>query len=140
MAQNILAASNNLMFEPGMPVDMAAVQAKTSNQAINPRLGPLWAVQFKISTYKYMVRLSSAPTQGAASIKLMAGATVISETSLTLNGETVIAGAVPVDLSQVAGETELKTVVDVTGAADAGITAKVDSWLTVEVPVTVSGC
>jgi len=140
MATNILAASSALIFEPAMPVDMATVKVNTSLEAVNPRLGPLWAIQFKICTMRYVVRLSAAPTQGEGLLKLVAGSVVIHESSINFSGNSVISLAIPVDLSQVAGESELKAVLEVTAGADAGITATLDSWLTVEVPVTISGC
>ncbi len=137
---SIVAGKSVLPFEAKMAVLLDAVATNDTPKVLRPTLGPLAQLQYKPCRFKYLVRLSSAPTSGAANIELVAGETVVFSQSVSLNGLTEIANDVAVDLSQVAGETELKTRVDVTATADAGITAEVDSALAVETPVSVTGC
>jgi hypothetical protein len=141
MANNILAAVNTLHFGGRSNVDMTLVQSNPTVDVMRPRLGPLWAVQFKNSVFKYTVRLSGgAVTQGAGNIKLMAGNTEISSSLVNFNGQTEINGAVAVDLSQISGEALLTIDMEVTSAANAGITAEITGFVVIELPVTISGC
>lgn len=59
---------------------------------------------------------------------------------MSINGVAEIAIDSGVDLSSVAGEAELSVGLNVTGAADAGITAEVTGYLDVEQPVAQTGC
>lgn len=135
-----LAGKSQFVFEPKMSVAADAVAATDTPENLRPTLGPLAQLSYKPASWAYLVRFSATPTQGAADIKLMAGATVIRSDSVSFNGNSLISGAVAVDLSQVAGETPLRVEIDVTSAADAAITATVDSTVSVEQPVVVSGC
>lgn len=136
----VLAGITNLGFEPKMGAAMDAVATTATPINMQPKLGPLANLSYKPTSWRYLVRLSSAPTVGTASVRLMAGATVIKSQDLAIVGATAISDNVPVNMSAVAGETPLSVEVDVTGAADAGITATVDAWLDIEQPLTITGC
>ena len=65
---------------------------------------------------------------------------VVATRTLAITGATVISEAVSIDVSQVSGEAELRIEVDVSSAADSGITATVDAFISVDQPLIISGC
>ncbi|WP_375191231.1 hypothetical protein [Marinobacter sp.] len=136
----VMAGNTHLGFEPKMATSLDAIGQTATPENMRPKLGPLANVQYKPCMWRYLVRLSAAPTTGAVNIKLMAGETVIRSEALAINGVTVISNKSPVDMSQVAGETDLRVELDVTAAADAGISATVDSYIEVEQPLFQIGC
>lgn len=136
----VFAGKAVLPFEPKMAVNMAAIAATATPANLQPNLGPLAALTYKPTRMRYLIRLSAAPTVGAATLNLKAGETVIRAEAVSLVGVTTISNSVAVDLSSVAGETPLSVELDVTAAADAGITATLDAVLDVEQPVTLTGC
>lgn len=135
-----IAGKSVLPFEPKMNVAMDAIAATDTPENLRPTLGPLSQLTYKPTTWAYLVRLSANPTIGTAEVKLLAGATVIRTDSYALNGVASLSNRVSVDLSQVSGEQPLNVQINVTAAADAGITATVDSVVDVETPVSVTGC
>lgn len=137
---SIVAGKSRIAFEPKMSVAMDAVAIHGTPQALRPTLGPLANVRYKPTRWVYLAQLSAVPTQGEADIKLMAGQTVIASQTVTLNGVSTFSLETAVDMSQVAGETQLRVEVDVTAAADAGITATLDSFVDIEQPLTQYGC
>ncbi|WP_300499027.1 hypothetical protein [Marinobacter sp.] len=135
-----IGVKSGLQFEPKMSVAMDATGQTGTPENFQPDLGPLANMKYKRTSWRYLVRLSSAPTTGDANIELLAGGTVIKSVAVSLSGATVISANTKVDLSAVAGETPIICRVDVTGAADAGIKATVDSVVDVESPLITGGC
>lgn len=135
-----VAAKSNLVFEPKMSVALDATGQTETPAEFCPDLGQLANLRYKRTSWRYLMRLSAAPTTGMAKVELVAGATVIKSVTVALSGVTQVSGNTAVDLSAVAGETPLVCRVDVTGAADAGITATVDSVVDVESPLIASSC
>lgn len=135
-----LAGKAVLPFEPKMKALMDAIGVTDTPQNLRPNLGPLSLLKYKPSRWRYLLRLSAAPTVGSVEIKLLSGTTVIRSEAFSLVGATTLSNNVAVDLSQVSGESDLSVRVDVTAAADAGITATLDSVVDVEQPLTIAGC
>lgn len=133
------AGVSELMF-PAMPVNMAAVAQTQTDANMRPRLGPLAVLDYKPTEWRYLLRLSSAPTQGSATVKLFADDALIASDVVALNGNSTISNRMAVNVANVAGESRLSVAVDVTAAANAGITATLDSVVSVEQPVVLSGC
>lgn len=137
---SVFAGKIRLPFEPKMAVAMDAVQQTQTPEAIRPTLGTLAALRYTPARIAYNLKLSSAPTTGAATVRIFAGATEIASSSVAIVGATEIGGSFDVDVSEVKGQTKLSAAVDVTSAADAGITATLDAFLDVDLPVVNSGC
>lgn len=137
---SVVAGKTFLPFEPKMPVPMDTVAQTDTPENMRPTLGALSQLTYKPTTWRYMVKMSAAASQGTAEITLLAGATVIRTDTYQLSGLFTFSNQVPVDLSQVQGEQPLSTRVNVTAAADAEITATVDSVVDVETPLSVTGC
>jgi len=127
-------------FEPKMSVVMDAAGVTRTPLALRPSLGPLAMLAYKPARVKALVKLSSAPTTGTVQFELYANDAAIMTRSMSINGVTEIAIDQAIDLSAVAGEAELSTGLNVTAAADAGITAEVTAYLDVEQPVAQTGC
>lgn len=127
-------------FLPRMAVAMDATGVTLTPDALKATLGPLAALDYKPTRLKAYVTLSSAPTTGAAKVVLYNGASEIKSVSLSITGVTEIAVDAGVDLSAVSGDGELSVGVDVTAAADAGITAEMTAYLDIEQPVAQTGC
>lgn len=137
---SVLAGITSLCFEPKMGVLLDAIAVTGTPENLRPRMGPLANLTYKPANWRYMVRLSAAPTSGSVTIRLLAGETVIQTKTQAISGLTEISDRRPVDLSAVAGEAELRVELDVTVAANAGITATLDSYVDVEQPLTITGC
>jgi len=139
MASTIMANSTTLNFEPNKAIDLGVVASNPTNEILRPRLGPLNAISFKQCFLKYSLVISGAPGEGTAIIKLFAGTVLIVSASVSLDGNGTRAGNIPVDLSQVAGETALNVDCDVTVAGVDGVGA-FNAYVVIETPVSVSGC
>jgi hypothetical protein len=135
-----LAGKTRLMLEPKMAVAMDAVAVTETHESLTVSLGPLSQLRYKPANWSYLLRLSAAPTTGNVTFSLMAAGSVIRSESVALNGVTAVGNTSAVDLSNVSGETQLIMRVDVTSAADGGITGTVDSLIDVDQPVILSGC
>jgi len=137
---SIFAGKIRLPFEPKMAIAMDAVAQTQTPDPIRPTLGTLAALRYTPAKFAYNLKLSTAPTTGAATVRLYAGATEVASASVAIVGTTEIGASFDVDLSDVKGQAKLSAAVDVTGAADAGITATLDAFLDVDLPVVNSGC
>lgn len=136
----IIANKTDIQFEPKQAVDLATVAATETPENIKPNLGNLASLDYKPTEWRYLLRLSAAPTQGSATIKLKAGTVVIASETVSLNGITTASNRRMIALSGVKGEDRLSVEVDVTAAADAGITGTIDSTLSIDHPVVSAGC
>ncbi len=135
-----LAGKTELNFEPKMGVALDAVATTGTPDSLTNSLGPLVQLNYRPARFKFHARTDQAPTQGAAEIRLMAGATVIYSQAVSLIGVTEITQDVAVDLLSLNGETPLKTEVEITTAADAGRTLTIDSRLEIAIPGVIAGC
>lgn len=117
-----------------------AVGSTQTPESFAGELGPLSALTYKPAKFKYLVRLSAAPTGGSLTVRLLAGETVIRADVIPLTGVTLVSNAVSVSLAQVAGETPLTVEAEITTAADAGITGTLDAQVVIDQPVTLTGC
>jgi hypothetical protein len=135
-----LVGKAELNFEPKMAVALDAVAKTATPDNMRPELGYLSQLTFKPTEWRYLVRLSAAPTAGSVAITLYAGGEIIRSEVVSLNGVTVISNRVKVSLANVSGEVPLSVEVDVTSAADTGITATIDSIVAVDQPLTLIGC
>jgi len=134
------AGKLQLAFEPKMAVLMDSVAVTATPENMRPSLGPVASLAYKPSRLHYLLRLSAPPTTGAATLILKASDVVVATRTLAITGATVISEAVSIDVSQVSGEAELRIEVDVSSAADSGIFATVDAFISVDQPLIISGC
>ena len=135
-----LAGKSVFSFEPKLAVVMDATGTTATPAALAAKLGPLSQLNYKPSTFGYVLRLSSAPTTGTADVRLMAGATEVASFTISLSGATLMSDSAAVDLSAVSGDAVITAEIEVTAAADAGITGTLDTQLDVEQPLIISGC
>ncbi|MFL1484895.1 hypothetical protein [Marinobacter sp. LN3S78] len=137
---SIFAGKLHFPFEPKMAVALDATGETRTPDILRPSLGSLAVLQYKPAKLAFHMILSDEPTSGAATVKVYAGESELATVAVTLEGNSVISGSTDIDLSTVRGQTALSVSVDVTGAADAGITATLDAVLGVDLPVVQSGC
>jgi len=137
---SVSAGKTSLGFEPKMAVLMDATGTTVTPEGVRPTLGYLANLQYKPASFGFLLRLSSAPTVGAATVELVAAGVVIKTITLNIIGQTEISSVGGVILSAVTGEADISARVVVGTAADSGITATLDAVLYVDVPLTVSGC
>jgi len=135
----IVAGINEVSFEPKMPVKMDATGETETPQNMRPVQGPLVNLRYKPTQWRYNVRFSQAPTVGAATLELRANGQVIKTVTINPVGVTQFDGATRVDLSGVSGDATLSVALVVSTAADAGVTAQVDSVVSFEIPLTSNG-
>jgi hypothetical protein len=135
-----LVGKAELNFEPKMLVVMDAVANTLTPENMRPTLGYLSQLTFKPTEWRYLVRLSAAPSQGSLTIVLYAGGEIVRSETVALNGLTIISNRVGVSLANVSGETQLHVQANVTVAANSGITATVDSIVAVDQPLVLIGC
>ena len=109
-------------------------------EPMRAKLGPLSALDYTPVEWRWHLSLSSAPTQGSATVRLMADGTTLRSATVDLNGVSETGNAEQVSVSGVDGAARLYLEIEVTAAADAGITADAQSVVAVEQPVIVSGC
>src|SRR5690554_3158563 len=100
----ITAGINELTFEPKMPVVMDALGETETPEGMRPIQGPLVNLRYKPTTLRYNVRLSSAPTVGAARLEFRAAGALVKSVSLALIGVTQLSGQTSVTLSTTTGE------------------------------------
>lgn len=118
----------------------ATGEAHSTADDFAPRLGDLSFIPYRRAVFAYKLKLDASAGSGEATISLEAGGTALVSETLDLTSATEFTGRVEVDLSSVAGETKLKTVLDVGTAAPASRTGELDSRLIVEVPLITSSC
>lgn len=136
----VLAGKTQLNFEPKMIAALDAVATTSTPDSLATNLGPLVQLRYRPARFKFHARTDQAPIQGEVVIKLTAGSQEIYTQTVNLNGVTEITQDVAVDLLSLNGETPIKTVVEVTSAADAGRSLQIDSRLEIDVPGITSGC
>jgi len=127
-----LANKLQLNFEPGMPVTGDAAADTDTLAAMRQTLGGLALIRYKPASLVYVAR---GTFSGTATVKLMAGADVLASRTMTFAAG-VASDSFRVDLSDVAGETELFTRVTVDSAGAGGDSFDVEARLEIE-PVTV---
>ena len=133
------AGISELTFYP-LNVNMAAVAATEHNINMRPRLGSLAILDYTPTEWRYLLALSAAPTTGNVTIALKSDGAVVASEVVALSGNSTISNRLQVPVSAIAGEARLSCEVDVTAAADAGITGVFHSVVSVEQPVTLTGC
>lgn len=131
-----------LPFQPGLSnavaVD-AVAEAYITPADFRETLGDLARLSYLKARAAYRVELSGASAGGTAEVILRHGSTDIVLATLDLSTGTTFTGASAVDLSALAGATEMALVLNVTAAADAGVTAQVAGKLELEHPVVIAG-
>ena len=129
-------------FEPKAPVPVNAVTvgAYTTTAGFRETLGPLSYLAYKPAKFRVLVRAPDANGAGAITVKLTDGTTDLASVPVDLAAAQVTTVAVDVDLSGVAGASQLRVVVDVGTAADVSTEVTVDAKLEVEQPLVMSGC
>ncbi len=134
-----LAGKTRFALEPKMPVDLSAVATTQTPDVLQPSLGPLAILSYKPSRFAYNLKTDGATLSAVVTVRLMAGAATIYSASHNLNGVIEIGDSVPVDMSQVSGETQLRAEVEVT-TSEASRTATLDAFIDVESPAVLTGC
>jgi hypothetical protein len=134
-----LSGKTEFNFEPNMPFGEGVALTQTPAD-MAPTMGPLARLIFKPARIQYCIRLSASSATGAATFKLLAGATEIYSEELGLSGETLITNEIEVDLSTVQGQQKLSIVLDVTTAMESGTTGTISANLAVENPTIIVGC
>ena len=124
----------------GMAVDMAAVGETQTDVNMRPRLGPLASLDYAPTSWRYLLALSAAATQGSVTIELLADTVVVSSQTIALNGNSTISNRVDVPVSAVSGAARLSVNVSVTGAGQSGLTGIINSVVSVEQPLVFTGC
>jgi hypothetical protein len=133
------AGISELTFHP-LAVVMDAVAETQTDVNMRPKLGPLATLDYKPTEWRYLLELSATPTQGSATITLYSDGAVVASETVALSGNQTISNRTQVAVSAIAGESRFSVGVDVTSAADAGITATLHSVVSVEQPTVLSGC
>lgn len=137
------ANKTDLVFEPGLssavPLDAVAAPYVTP-PAHRCELGDLARLRYVTGVFRYRVRLSNASAVGAAVIRITDGVNVVASSDIDLSSGAEINGRAPAALSLVNGSDQLRVELDVTEAADAGVTAEIAGVLAVTHPVIIGGC
>ena len=123
-----------------MTAALDATGTTITPEPLRPKLGPLAALDYTPVEFRYHAALSSAPSQGSVTVRLKADGTTIREETVDLNGVSELGNSIQVSLAGVDGAARLATEIEVTAAADSGITAELQSVIAVEQPVVISGC
>lgn len=137
-----IAFKTQFGFEPApaaVAVDAIATPYTTPN-TWQETLDDLARLTYLKAKFRYDIRQNQASATGAGTLKLMAGTTVVASIAIDFTTGQRESGSVDVDLSAVAGASDLSVVLDVTTAAAAGTTAQVFSRLDVTFPMAVLGC
>lgn len=130
------------VFEPApaaVALDAVAV-AYTTPAVWALKLSGLAHLQVLEGRLVYDLKLSGSATTGTALVKLKTGSTVLAIETVTLSNASELSGVLDVDLTGVNGAAPLVLEVEITAAADAGLTAVPNAALDLIGPLVVSGC
>lgn len=137
----ITTLKTSLNFEPRLKVAGDAVATTGSAEGFRPEMGVLAWVPYLPAKVRYVGRWDQAPTQGAATVKLLAAGTVVGQVSIpSLAGASSFSGAFNVALAGIGGTDPLDVQVDITTATDAGRVLSFSAALDIEQPLESRGC
>lgn len=135
------ANKSRLPLEPsvtGLALDTTGAKHTTAT-AYQVELGSVAELLYKRGEVLYKLALSAASAAGAATLTFKAGAATLRTISLDLTSSQVLTGREVVSLAGLEGTQGISATLTVDTAADAGVTATLDTHLDVEIPL-VSGC
>jgi len=135
----LIASKSQFQLEPKMTAAADVIGTTATAETLRPTLGPVSALAYKPATLTYNVKWSQQPTTGAATVRLVAGSATLYEKAISVVNVSEYGQNAPIDLGGVTGQEPIRVELEMTQAADAGITATIDAALYVETPLTIAG-
>jgi hypothetical protein len=124
----------------GVALDSVGIAHETA-QAFGATLEDLAMLAYRRGKARFKLKLSTASTAGAATVRFLAGSVQVGTKDIAIGGAgAAIMDTLDLNLGGVAGETPITMQVEMTTAADAGVTAEVYGRVEVSTPLVVSGC